>query len=75
MDIKLVGSNMTELHKNNGVVVLFSYETPVACLIPDKGYFRTDTKFSVTTTKHINKWLDGVNAEPIAQVELERIID
>ena len=30
MKLKQIGSNMTELHLNNGTIVLFSYETPVA---------------------------------------------
>ena len=43
--------------------VLFSYATPVACY--DKhtyDYYRTAKKWSVTTSRHINKWLDGVQA-------------
>lgn len=57
MKIKPIGSNMTELHTDN-YTILFSYETPVACL--DTGiFFKTDRKYSPTTTRHINKWLGG----------------
>jgi hypothetical protein len=45
------------------LLVLFSYSTPVASY--DKrtlDYYRTDKKWSMTTTRHINKWLDGVQA-------------
>ena len=39
--------------------VLFSYSTPVAAFVPGRGYLRTDRHFSVTTSRHINKWIDG----------------
>ena len=55
--VKNVGSNMTELEMN-GIWVLYSYETPVAGYDVN-GAFRTDTKYSVTTSKHINKYLGG----------------
>jgi hypothetical protein len=61
MKIKPIASNMTELTVPNAVV-LFSYETPVACE-SNGTYYRTEYKWSQTTTRHINKWLDGVNAE------------
>jgi len=55
--VKNVGSNMTELEMN-GIKVLYSYETPVAGF-DSAGAFRTDTKYSVTTSRHINKYLGG----------------
>ena len=57
MKLRNVGSNMTELVLGR-TSVLFSYETPVAGW-DDKGAFRTDTRYSSTTTKHINKYLGG----------------
>ena len=57
MKLKTIGSNMTELNFN-GISVLFSYETPVAGW-DNKGAFRTDTSYSRTTSKHINKYLGG----------------
>ena len=50
-----IGSNQTELTAN-GVKVLFSYQTPVAAWINGE-YFKTDKKYSKTTTKHINNWV------------------
>lgn len=44
-------------------IVLFSYSTPVACF--DKhtySFSRTAKRWSMTTTRHINKWLDGASA-------------
>lgn len=57
MKLAIKGSNQTTL-SFNGTEVLFSYETPVAGY-DDQGAFRTEEKFSVTTSKHINKYLGG----------------
>lgn len=62
MNIRNIGSNMTQLDLADGTSVLFSYSTPVAALT-DNGYYRTSTKYGSTTTRHINKWLDGVLAK------------
>ena len=73
MQIKNIGSNMTELNLN-GISVLFSYETPVAGW-DDEGAFRTDEKFSVTTSKHINKYLGGKDiGRTIPQLEIEKLV-
>jgi hypothetical protein len=74
MKIKNVGSNMTELHTNEGAVILFSYETPVAAQLAQGGFVRTSKKWSVTTSKHINKWLDGINADLVEQAELDALV-
>ena len=57
MKLNPVGSNMNEVEVN-GKSILFSYKTPVAGY-DDEGAFRTDEFFSVTTSKHINKYLGG----------------
>ena len=62
MQLRPIASNMTQLDLSDGTSVLFSYQTPVACLT-DNGYYRTSKKWSVTTSRHINKWLDGVLAK------------
>jgi hypothetical protein len=62
--LKKVGSNVTELHAGDGAVVLFSYSTPVAALIPGSGWFRTAKRHSVTTSGHVNRWVPaGVEVE------------
>ncbi len=58
MKLNQQGSNMTEIVTNAGKRILFSYETPVAGWC-EQGAFRTEDKFSVTTSKHINKYLGG----------------
>ena len=52
MKIKPIASNQTELHLNDGTVVLFSYQTPVAVNYAEGGFARTSTKWSKTTSKH-----------------------
>ncbi len=64
MKIKNIGSNQTAVVSrlpNGGTVeVLFSYETPVAVRGPTLDY-KTDRRWSVTTSKHINKFFDNVS--------------
>ena len=60
MNIKQLGSNQTEL-EIKGARVLFSYSTPVACEL-SSGYYKTAKKWSKTTSRHINLWLNGNNA-------------
>ena len=57
MQLKPIGSNMNEIVVK-GKSILFSYSTPVAGW-DENGAFRTDEKFSVTTSKHINRYLGG----------------
>ena len=63
--IKLIkhGNNETEVSNGKTPVesIFFSYSTAVAG-IDDLGFFRTDKKYSTTTSKHINNWLRKKNA-------------
>ena len=68
-----IASNMTEVKTNNGEYVLFSYSTPVAGY-DDKGAFKTDVWYSRTTTRHINKYLDGVVARVVEQEYIDSLI-
>ena len=58
MKLSQIGSNQTEISTARGNRVLYSYETPVAAWT-EQGAFRTSTKYSVTTSKHINAYLGG----------------
>ena len=78
MKIKQIGSNMTTLTLNDGTEILFSYETPVAgCSgsARDYTYFKTAYNWSKTTTRHINKYLDGVEAVVLAQHEIHEMVN
>jgi len=71
LQLKPIASNMTELTVGN-ITILFSYQTPVAALLPSGRYVKTSKKWSPTTTKHVNKWLVGVFA-PVEEVEQDFI--
>lgn len=61
MNLNPIAANMTELEAD-GMTILFSYKTPVAAIV-DGVRYRTSYKWSPTTTRHINKWLDGGYAQ------------
>jgi hypothetical protein len=63
MKVKNIGSNQTEITLPDGTQVLISYETPVAAWI-DGQFYKTDVKYSATTTKHINKWCHCAVTKP-----------
>lgn len=69
--IKQIASNMTVLYRD-GNEILFSYQTPVAVFDRNTGtYFRTETKYSQTTSRHINKWVGNTKAEEVPQSIIE----
>jgi hypothetical protein len=57
MKLNVIANNQTELHLNNGTIVFFSYNTPVAARLDNGTYVTTEEVYSPTTTKHVNKWL------------------
>jgi len=64
MKVKNYGSNQT-IVEDNGCSVLYSYETPVALIVmPGNRAYKTDRKWSVTTSKHINQWLRKEGFDP-----------
>ena len=71
MQLTPIASNMTEIETSKARI-LFSYRTPVACL-SDNGYYRTSKHWSVTTTRHINKWLGGVLAKDQPQAYFDSL--
>jgi hypothetical protein len=72
MQLRNIGSNQAVLCLADGVVILFSYNTPVAALIPGNGYVQTSRKFSRTTSKHINSWA-GKDAAVMDHAELRAL--
>lgn len=74
MKVKNIGSNMTEV-ESKVATILVSYSTPVAaCMNDGSGFIRTSKKWSQTTTKHINKWLDGAKAREVDQAVLDNLL-
>lgn len=73
MKVKPLGTNKTELHLNDGTIIFFSYETPVAACLSEGGFVKTNVKYSVTTSKHITQWLAGANAKIVPQSEIDKL--
>ena len=76
--LKQIGSNKTELtyrtEAGEDITILISYETPVAGY-DEHGAFRTDEKFSGTTSKHINQYLGGADVgRVISQASIEGMV-
>lgn len=72
MQIKKLGTNMMTV-TTPSAMLLYSYETPVAAFVIGRGYVRTSTKFSTTTTKHINKWLKGLTSDVVEQSYISQL--
>jgi len=78
MKVTPIGTNKTEVSLADGTEILFSYSQPVAALVPGRGWIRTNKFWSVTTSKHINKWLaDNMGAtqsESVDQWDLDQLV-
>ena len=73
MQLTPIASNMTEVETSEARI-LFSYRTPVAAYVFGEGFVRTEKWWSVTTSRHINKWLDGGTAKEVAQTYLDNLV-
>lgn len=74
MKINRLSVNQTEVFANGGCIFL-SYDTPVAAILPSGLPVRTVEKYSVTTTKHVNRWLQSFdNVEPVNQEFLNNLL-
>lgn len=62
MKLKALGNNQNAVTLADGTEVFFSYNTPVAATVGGKA-FRTVEKWSQSTSRHINKYLGGREAE------------
>lgn len=76
--INPISSNMTEVEIGSKCI-LFSYRTPVAYKILGLStYYKTNKKWSNTTTRHITKWINKAqyNAPVVTinQEELDNLI-
>ena len=73
MQLTPIASNMTEVETSEARI-LFSYRTPVAAYVFGEGFVRTEKWGSVTTSRHINKWLDGGTAKEVSQTYLDNLV-
>jgi len=68
--LKVLGPHQTEVQMAEKFL-FFSYDTLVAVLVAGI-YYRTEKKYSKTTTQHLNRWCPE-NAYVISQETLEQI--
>ena len=61
MKLTPIAANQTEVETADARI-FFSYRTPVAAYVFGRGFVRSEDFFSVTTSRHINKWI-GVDAK------------
>ena len=74
MQLTPIASNMTEVETSEARI-LFSYRTPVAAYVFGRGYVRTEKWWSVTTSRHINKWIGkDVTTEEVSQTYLDNLV-
>lgn len=73
MKIKPIAANQTVLDRGFAQI-FFSYETPVAAILPSGSIIRSNVKYSATTTKHINKWLNGAEAQLVPQNTIDNLL-
>ena len=73
MQLTPIASNMTEVETSEARI-LFSYRTPVAAYVFGERFVKTEKFWSVTTSRHINKWLDGGTANKVAQTYLDNLV-
>ncbi len=75
MKLNQIGSNQVEVELSNKTV-LFSYKTPVAYYDAEAArFFKTNKSWSRTTSKHVNKWLNGAFAEAVDQTVLDTLAE
>lgn len=80
MKLNIIAPNQTEVHLNERLadsskkaVFFFSYGTPVAAKIGTT-YYKCEDKFSQTTTRHTNAWLEDVQYEVKPQTWFDKAL-
>lgn len=74
-----MSKNVRVIEVRLGLTVLLSYGVPIAAKEWDtigEHYYRTEEFYSVTTSKHINKWLgDHRDCERVPQQWLDNVVE
>ena len=74
MQLTPIATNMTEVETSEARI-LFSYRTPVAAYVFGEGFVRTEKWWSVTTSRHINKWIGkDVAVKEVSQTYLDKLV-
>ena len=73
MKLTPIAANQTSVTFNDGTEVFFSYKTPVAAYLPEKGYVKTEKFYSETTSRHINKYLPTKDVPTVSETFLKQL--
>ena len=73
MQLTPIAANQTEIETDKARV-FFSYRTPVAAYVYGEGYVRTEKWWSVTTSRHINKWIGNCTTKEVSQTYLDNLV-
>ena len=79
MNIKQVKANQTELvFEDKDLIVFFSYNTPVACILGGCCGFKQESFYSVTTSKHITQFfnrylISKADVKEVSQNEIDEM--
>ena len=73
MKLTPIAANRNIISYNDGTEVFFSYSTPVAGYSNELGYVRTEDWYSSTTTRHINKYLNNIEATTVPQQTINEL--
>jgi hypothetical protein len=72
--MKTKSANVSEVHLEDGRVVLLSYGTPVAVFIPGRGYLRSIERWSSTTSQHVTDFAGRRNCPDVSISEFVTLI-
>ncbi len=72
MNLRPIKANMTELEIGDKTI-LFSYQTPVA-YYEHGSYYVTNKKWSRTTSRHVNAWVNGSPVTTVNQETLNELV-
>lgn len=77
LSLRQIAPNQT-LVCTEKATILFSYRVPVAAYLPsERRCIRTEKRYSVTTSKHINKWLATYShllVDTVPQAEIDALL-
>lgn len=66
-------NNVQTVKLDDGREVCLSYGVIVAAFVPGRGYLRTDARYSVTTSKHMNAYA-GRDSAVVPDAELRALV-
>lgn len=74
MQLHKLSAHETELHLNNGSVIFFSYNTPVAAMT-STGYLRSGAFHGGEAAYDTDRWLAGVSPLTVPQSVLDSMVE